>query len=149
MTERDDDFELVHGSGNLFADFDAPDASLRQLRAYGCWPVEERAMRGSWRGRHRQGRAGEGERGRLERWAAGDRGLTSYPLGPPGARGNAVAIRGLVRPAVAMPYSPCSALRQNSGLGGRIKLPPRPEAWGDARGLEPSRLACRHRPRWP
>lgn len=33
MTERDDDFELVHGSGNLFADFDAPDASLRQLRA--------------------------------------------------------------------------------------------------------------------
>ncbi|KTE18775.1 XRE family transcriptional regulator [Sphingopyxis sp. H050] len=33
MTERDDDFELVHGSGNLFADFGAPDASLRQLRA--------------------------------------------------------------------------------------------------------------------
>ena len=33
MTERDDDFELVPGSGNVFADFDAPDASLRQLRA--------------------------------------------------------------------------------------------------------------------
>lgn len=33
MTERDDDFELVRGSGNVFADFDAPDASLRQLRA--------------------------------------------------------------------------------------------------------------------
>jgi len=33
MTERDDDFELVHGSGNVFADFGAPDASLRQLRA--------------------------------------------------------------------------------------------------------------------
>lgn len=33
MTDRDDDFELVRGSGNVFADFDAPDASLRQLRA--------------------------------------------------------------------------------------------------------------------
>lgn len=33
MTERDDDFELVRGSGNVFADFGAPDASLRQLRA--------------------------------------------------------------------------------------------------------------------
>jgi predicted XRE-type DNA-binding protein len=33
VTERDDDFELVRGSGNVFADFDAPDASLRQLRA--------------------------------------------------------------------------------------------------------------------
>ena len=33
MTERDDDYELVRGSGNVFADFGAPDASLRQLRA--------------------------------------------------------------------------------------------------------------------
>src|SRR3546814_7437310 len=33
MMERDDDFELVRGSGNVFADFGAPDASLRQLRA--------------------------------------------------------------------------------------------------------------------
>lgn len=33
MTEKDDDFELVHGSGNLFADFGLPDANLRQLRA--------------------------------------------------------------------------------------------------------------------
>lgn len=33
MTDRDDDFELVRGSGNVFADFDVPDASLRQLRA--------------------------------------------------------------------------------------------------------------------
>jgi predicted XRE-type DNA-binding protein len=33
MTDRDDDFELVRGSGNVFADFGAPDASLRQLRA--------------------------------------------------------------------------------------------------------------------
>lgn len=33
MTEQDDDFELVRGSGNLFADFGVPDASLRQLRA--------------------------------------------------------------------------------------------------------------------
>jgi predicted XRE-type DNA-binding protein len=27
------DIELVRGSGNVFADFDAPDANLRQLRA--------------------------------------------------------------------------------------------------------------------
>jgi predicted XRE-type DNA-binding protein len=33
VTERDDDFELVRGSGNVFADFGTPDASLRQLRA--------------------------------------------------------------------------------------------------------------------
>ena len=33
MTEQNDDFELVRGSGNVFADFGAPDASLRQLRA--------------------------------------------------------------------------------------------------------------------
>jgi predicted XRE-type DNA-binding protein len=33
VTEKDDDFELVHGSGNLFADFGLPDANLRQLRA--------------------------------------------------------------------------------------------------------------------
>src|SRR3546814_8904739 len=33
MTDRDDDFELVRGSGNVFADFGAPEASLRQLRA--------------------------------------------------------------------------------------------------------------------
>ena len=33
MTEQKDDIELVHGSGNVFADFDVADASLRQLRA--------------------------------------------------------------------------------------------------------------------
>jgi predicted XRE-type DNA-binding protein len=33
MTDQTDDIELVRGSGNVFADFDAPDASLRQLRA--------------------------------------------------------------------------------------------------------------------
>ena len=33
MTDRDDNIELVRGSGNVFADFGAPDASLRQLRA--------------------------------------------------------------------------------------------------------------------
>lgn len=33
MADHDDDFELVRGSGNVFADFDAPEASLRQFRA--------------------------------------------------------------------------------------------------------------------
>lgn len=33
MTDQSDDIELVRGSGNVFADFDTPDASLRQLRA--------------------------------------------------------------------------------------------------------------------
>jgi predicted XRE-type DNA-binding protein len=33
VADQDDDFELVRGSGNVFADFDAPDASLRQFRA--------------------------------------------------------------------------------------------------------------------
>jgi len=33
MADHDDDFELVRGSGNVFSDFDAPDADLRQLRA--------------------------------------------------------------------------------------------------------------------
>jgi predicted XRE-type DNA-binding protein len=33
MADQDDDFELVRGSGNVFADFDAADASLRQFRA--------------------------------------------------------------------------------------------------------------------
>ena len=33
MSEPVHDIELVRGSGNVFADFDAPDASLRQLRA--------------------------------------------------------------------------------------------------------------------
>ena len=33
MANENDDFELVRGSGNVFADFDAPDASLRQFRA--------------------------------------------------------------------------------------------------------------------
>lgn len=33
MADHDDDFELVRGSGNVFADFDASDASLRQFRA--------------------------------------------------------------------------------------------------------------------
>ena len=33
MTEQKDDIELVRGSGNVFADFDVADASLRQLRA--------------------------------------------------------------------------------------------------------------------
>ncbi|MDT0576487.1 helix-turn-helix transcriptional regulator [Croceicoccus sp. F390] len=33
MTEPKDDIELVRGSGNVFADFDVPDASLCQLRA--------------------------------------------------------------------------------------------------------------------
>ena len=29
----DEDFELVHGSGNVFADFGVPNADARQLRA--------------------------------------------------------------------------------------------------------------------
>jgi len=33
MVDHDDDFELVRGSGNVFADFGAPDANLRQFRA--------------------------------------------------------------------------------------------------------------------
>lgn len=33
MTDQTDDIEVVRGSGNVFADFDVPDASLRQLRA--------------------------------------------------------------------------------------------------------------------
>ena len=33
MADHDDDFELVRGSGNVFADFDTPDANLRQFRA--------------------------------------------------------------------------------------------------------------------
>ena len=33
MADHEDDFELVRGSGNVFADFDVPDASLRQFRA--------------------------------------------------------------------------------------------------------------------
>lgn len=33
MADQDDDCELVRGSGNVFADFDAPDAGLRHLRA--------------------------------------------------------------------------------------------------------------------
>ena len=33
MADQDDDFELVRGSGNVFADFDVPDASIRQFRA--------------------------------------------------------------------------------------------------------------------
>lgn len=33
MADHDNDFELVRGSGNVFADFDQPDASIRQFRA--------------------------------------------------------------------------------------------------------------------
>ena len=33
MADQEDDFELVRGSGNVFADFDVPDASIRQFRA--------------------------------------------------------------------------------------------------------------------
>jgi predicted XRE-type DNA-binding protein len=33
MTDQTGDLELVRGSGNVFADFDVPDASLRQFRA--------------------------------------------------------------------------------------------------------------------
>lgn len=33
MADQKDDLELMRGSGNVFADFDAPDASLRQFRA--------------------------------------------------------------------------------------------------------------------
>ena len=33
MTDTDDDFELVHGSGNLFADLGMPNPEQRQLRA--------------------------------------------------------------------------------------------------------------------
>jgi predicted XRE-type DNA-binding protein len=33
MADETDDLELVRGSGNVFADFGAPDASLRQFRA--------------------------------------------------------------------------------------------------------------------
>ena len=33
MTDREDDFELVRGSGNVFADLGLPDPELEQLRA--------------------------------------------------------------------------------------------------------------------
>ncbi len=33
MADKMEDLELVRGSGNVFADFGAPDASLRQFRA--------------------------------------------------------------------------------------------------------------------
>jgi predicted XRE-type DNA-binding protein len=33
MADKKDDFELVRGSGNVFVDFGAPDANLRQFRA--------------------------------------------------------------------------------------------------------------------
>ena len=33
MADPSEDLELVRGSGNVFADFAAPDAALRQLRA--------------------------------------------------------------------------------------------------------------------
>lgn len=33
MADDSDDFELIRGSGNVFADFGAPDASIRQFRA--------------------------------------------------------------------------------------------------------------------
>jgi hypothetical protein len=33
MADVDNDLELVRGSGNVFADFGAPDASLRQFHA--------------------------------------------------------------------------------------------------------------------
>jgi len=33
MTEKHDDFELVRGSGNVFADLGLPDPELEQLRA--------------------------------------------------------------------------------------------------------------------
>ena len=33
MTDDSDDFELVHGSGNVFADLGTPDAEMEQLRA--------------------------------------------------------------------------------------------------------------------
>lgn len=33
MTDTDDDFELVHGSGNVFADLGMPNPEQRQLRA--------------------------------------------------------------------------------------------------------------------
>lgn len=33
MADQEDDFELVRGSGNVFVDFDMPDASIRQFRA--------------------------------------------------------------------------------------------------------------------
>ncbi|KFG89057.1 XRE family transcriptional regulator [Sphingobium herbicidovorans NBRC 16415] len=33
MADQDNDFELIRGSGNVFADFDQPDASIRQFRA--------------------------------------------------------------------------------------------------------------------
>ena len=33
MTNREDDFELVRGSGNVFADLGLPDPELEQLRA--------------------------------------------------------------------------------------------------------------------
>ena len=33
MTDQDDDFELVRGSGNVFADLGLPDGELEQFRA--------------------------------------------------------------------------------------------------------------------
>ena len=33
MSDREDEMELVRGSGNVFADFGVPDAELRQFRA--------------------------------------------------------------------------------------------------------------------
>ncbi|MDP3551764.1 MAG: hypothetical protein Q8R81_15390 [Novosphingobium sp.] len=33
MTDQDNDFELVRGSGNVFVDLGLPDAEVEQLRA--------------------------------------------------------------------------------------------------------------------
>ena len=33
MSKTDDDFELVHGSGNVFRDFGYPDADVQQTKA--------------------------------------------------------------------------------------------------------------------
>lgn len=33
MSSQEDDFELMHGSGNVFADLGLPEAELEQLRA--------------------------------------------------------------------------------------------------------------------
>ena len=33
MSAADDDFELVHGSGNVFRDFGYPDADVQQMKA--------------------------------------------------------------------------------------------------------------------
>ena len=58
MTDPNHDFELVHGSGNVFRDFGHPDADVLQTK--GFWPPVPSAfwtMKGCRRARPRLGPA--------------------------------------------------------------------------------------------